>query len=354
MATDRAPILRTSERRSFKRCPWQWSYAWRQGLRPNGFKADALWFGSGIHLALAERYKYKGLRRGKNVLKVWRDYVNDEIAYVRTLPIGSAGVDEEPVWVSALELGEAMLGEYLDRYGMDERWYWVATEQSLEIDIPDPRHKRYGIPQQAKLLPKDGHTRPSLVTYGMTFDGAARDEQSEHGDLWLFEHKSAKAIMLQHLSLDDQAGSYWAFAHDALLRAGLITKDQHLEGIMYNFLRKAKPDARPRNEVGEYLNKDGSVSKSQPSPLLVREPVYRSPVERRTQVARIQAEALAMEAYRTKALPLFKTPTTDCAYMCQFYAMCELHENGDDWREYRKAMFKVEDPYAAHRKSTEE
>jgi hypothetical protein len=341
--SSRVPILRTSERRSFKRCPQQWAWAWRQGLRPNGFKADALWFGSGIHLALAERYKYKGLRRGKNVLKVWRDYVNDEIAYVRTLPIGSAGVDEEPVWVSALELGEAMLGEYLDRYGMDERWYWIATEQSLEVPIARPSRPGSG--------PATGGT---LVTYGMTFDGAARDEASQHGDLWLFEHKTAKAIMLGHLPLDDQAGSYWAFAHDALLAQGLITKDQHLEGIMYNFLRKAKPDARPRNEDGEYLNKDGSVSKSQPSPLLVREPVYRSPVERRTQVARIQAEALAMEAYRTKQLPLFKTPTTDCAYMCPFYAMCELHENGDDWREYRSAMFKVEDPYQNHRKSTEE
>lgn len=338
------PILRTSERKSFKRCPQQWHWAWRQGLRRNGFTANALWFGSGIHLALAERYKYKGLRRGKNVLKVWRDYVNDEIAYVRTLPLGSAGVDEEPVWVSALELGEAMLGEYLDRYGKDERWYWIATEQSLEIDIPRPRGYRVSVL----------NAESPLVTYGMTFDGAARDEASQHGDLWLFEHKTAKAIMLQHLSLDDQAGSYWAFAHDALLRAGLITAKQHLEGIMYNFLRKAKPDSRPRNAAGEYLNKDGSVSKSQPSPLLVREPVHRTPTERRTQVARIQAEALAMEAYRTKQLPLFKTTTTDCAYMCQFYAMCELHENDDDWREYRDAMFKVEDPYRDHRKSTEE
>jgi len=56
--SNRVPILRTSERRSFKRCPQQWAWAWRQGLRPNGFTANALWFGSGIHLALAERYEF--------------------------------------------------------------------------------------------------------------------------------------------------------------------------------------------------------------------------------------------------------------------------------------------------------
>jgi len=350
-ATSRAPFLRTSERRSFKRCPQQWWWGYREGLRAPGHKADALWFGTGIHLALAERYKYKGLRRGTNVLKVWREYVNDEIAFVRTLPIGNL-VDEEPVWEDARSLGESMLGGYLDTYGKDSRWHFISVEQTFTMDIPRPGAWAKAVPRPLK----SGHSRPTLVNYVGTFDGVARDLESAHEDPWLFEHKTAKAIMLNHLSLDDQAGSYWAVANEVLRAQKLIGPHDYLEGIQYNFLRKSKADDRPTDDRGQSLNKDGSVSKVQPSPRYVREPVTRTRAEVRTQFARIQAEALHMEAVRNKSLPLFKNPTADCSWGCAFHAMCELHESGDsaDYREYRDAMFKAQDPYADHHKSTEE
>jgi len=324
--------LRTSERRAFRRCPTRWWWGYREGLEPISHRANALWFGTGIHLALAERYKYKGLRRGRNVLKVWRDYVGEEVAYVATRPQNSH-VDDKPVWEEAGALGEAMLGAYLDEYGKDERWYWIATEQTFTSVI-----KAKGI----------------RINYHGTWDGAARDEESEHGDMWLFEHKSAKAITLNHLSLDDQGGSYWMVANEMLFALGLISATEALEGIMYNFLRKSKPDPRPRNADGMYLNQNGSVSKNQPAKAFIREPVYRTPAEQATQRQRIIAESRHMMKFRTGELDLYKNSTIDCSWDCSFFGMCELHENGDDWEEFADAMMRVRDPYADHRKSASE
>jgi hypothetical protein len=163
---------------------------------------------------------------------------------------------------------------------------------------------------------------------------------------------------------------------------------------MYNFVRKALADDRPRNADGHYCNKPvkadyikaiqedprngrtvaeltkmkvedlarlagravfGEVSKLQPKPRFVREAVYRSPNERATQIRRIQDEALWLDAMRTGALPIIKNPSPDCSW-CPYHDMCLLDERGDNVavKEYREAMYQVKDPYADHRKSTEE
>ena len=57
------PTLRTSERSTFKRCPWRWLQEYRFGFKPRFVEADAAWFGIGVHEALAQWY-LKGKRRG--------------------------------------------------------------------------------------------------------------------------------------------------------------------------------------------------------------------------------------------------------------------------------------------------
>jgi len=383
------PHFRTSERRSLKRCPQQWQWTYRQGLTTKSIRPGALWFGIGIHLALQERYKYKGLRRGKDVLKVWRDYVGEEIAFVNTTNYEDAdpNVAPEQEWVEAQALGEAMLGAYLDKYGKDERWHVISAEQTFEIPIPRPmsasERRTNSSAQRIARIP--------LVYYNGTFDLVALDaEAEEENSLLLWDHKTAKQITTSHLSLDDQAGAYWAIASDVLAHQGLIKPGMKLDGILYNFLRKTIPDDRPTNVDGEATNKPtkqqyiaafpkdvqdwaqdkkttladlvrmaneygiivlGDVSKTQPTPMFVRETVVRTRNERRTQIQRIQGEALLAEKYRTRELPLIKNPTKDCSWDCSFFSMCELHEAGGDWQEYRDAVYKKTDPYANHRKA---
>lgn len=379
--TERIPHTRTSERKDFKRCVQKWQWRWRKGLVPKYTKPDALWFGTGIHLALQHRYGYPGLRRGKNVLKVWRDYVGEEMAVVYGLGEG----DDEKVW-DAKALGEAMLGAYLDKYGLDERWHVISAEQTAEIAIPFPMMDT----RTKELMRID---RSVLTYYNAQFDLVARDLWSPDESLLLWDHKTAKAIRTHHLTLDDQAGSYWAIAGDVLAAKGLIQKGEKLDGILYNYLRKGMPDTRPKNADGLATNKPikahylarlqeagwwtpahskmrldeleneaarldltvlGDVSKVQPAPLFLREEVWRTAPERKTQIRKIQAEALHMEAVRKGIIPVTKNPTPECAFDCPFFQMCELHDAGDAWEEYRDMAFVRLDPYAAHRESTEE
>lgn len=361
------PHLRTSERKSFKRCVARWDWAYRKGLVPRFEKPGALWFGTGVHLALQHRYSKPGLERGYDVLKVWRDYCDAE----PDAGVWLQGEGEQVEWENARELGEIMLGGYLDKYGMDERWFVISAEQRFELPIPRPK--------------RDG----TLVLYNGTFDFVGRDQQTDDS-LWLWDHKTAKQIKLDHLSLDDQAGSYWAIASQTLAEQGLIPKGEPLDGILYNFLRKGKPDERPRNAAGQATNKPkkehylaalkeagciahakmtndrlaeeavkwgvevlGDVSERQSPALFHREPVYRTRPEQRRQIRRIQDEALHMDAVRRRLLPITKNPTPDCKWDCPFFLMCELQEAGDDWQSFRDTSFVVRDPYADHRESAD-
>lgn len=371
----RTPILRTSERRAFKRCIWRWWQSYRMGLVPLGSTSDALWFGTGVHLALAEWYKGPGLKRGPYPSETFSKWAENELRFIKTREqyrgqAGEAFIEEK--LVPAKELGVVMLDGYLNTYGKDPQWSIIAPEHSGQIDIMDPN-------DVDKLL----------CTYAFTYDLVYRC--LECGRVKLGEHKTAAAISLGHLPLDDQAGSYWAIASQELSASGLIGPKERIAGIQYNFLRKAKPDPRPRNSEGHYLNKatkqdavdalteagvlfdvkasgeklmelaaeklvkvEGKVSKSQPQPLFVREFVTRTAKQRAQQIRRIQGEALHMAYVREGYLPLTKNPTFNCQWDCDFHELCLLDETGGDVTEYRESMFRQQDPYADHRKSTEE
>lgn len=325
-----APLVRTSERRSFKRCPQQWWWAWRQGLKPKQ-AAPALWFGSGIHNALEAWYGTGTTRNTQAPFDIWDAWCDEEERVVR---IDSPTAPEDPEWVEARDLGKSMLERYFQKWGNDPNWDVIATERAFQIGVPDP----------------DNADVP-IVVYSGTFDGVFRDLNT--GKIWLMEHKTAKAIQVNHLTLDDQAGSYYWVAPTILAAEGLLKPGERIDGIMYNFLRKGLPDLRPTNSKGQHLNKDGSVSKVQPAALFARHEVYRSDKERVQMGKRVQSEARLMNMMRNDPSLVFKTPTRDCAWDCPFFSMCEMHEAGQDWREYRDLVYRVEDPYADHRKSTE-
>jgi hypothetical protein len=368
LTTTDLPYLRTSERNTFGECIRKWWWAYREGLRPNQVKADALWFGTGIHLALAEYYP-AGTKRGLDPVETWMRYVGDTMAWMRDHHNGDP---EQPEIVDAKTLGAAMLEGYQKFWGGDEHWDVIAPEYPFHVLIGRPN---------------------PMLNYVGTFDGVYRDLVD--GKIKLMEHKSRKAtIGTRHLRLDNQAGGYWAIATHELRTQGIIGPKEHISGIEYNFLRKAMPDDRPTNAQGLATNKPtsqhyiaaitqhveqhpwgappggltgkekaaelvdiaskleltvlGDVSKSQPSPLFVRYPLRRTSGERATQLQRIQDEAEHMAAVRRRELPVTKTPGDHCNF-CQFVDMCELHEQGNDWQTYRDFAYHREDPYADHR-----
>lgn len=367
-------MLRTSERKDFKRCPQRWWWAWREGLRPKKETFGPLWFGTGIHLALEKWYQV-GTERGVDPRITWREFVGTQVEYVKTLvEDGETGEGTITQWVEAGELGEGILTAYLDEFGSDDQWEVLAVELPFQVSIPKPG------------------TKTALVVYAGTFDLVARHRTS--GEVFLWDHKTAKSIQTGHLPLDDQAGSYWALATHVLRQKGILGKRERIHGIVYNFIMKALPDDRPRNADGLVCNKPkkehylaqldgvdgwdqeslkklkleelesiaaanylvvlGEVSKQQPAKRFHREIVLRTRAEMKTQVERIGSEAAVMELYRNGELPIIKNPTKDCQWDCTYRTLCELDEQGGDTDEYIGLVFKQEDPYAAHRAGEEE
>lgn len=389
MSHARIPMLRTSERKDFKRCQQRWWWAWREGLRDRGSPSTPLWFGTGIHLALAAWYCGPGTKRGPHPAETWTEFAKDELA---TVKIESPSEEEVQEYVDASELGRVLMEEYVRHYGTDDHKLIIAPEQTFKLPIPwHDRQQLY-----------DYGSKDLLVNFHGTFDGVWRDAGT--GWLILDEHKTAKTISTGHLDIDDQGGGYWAVATMVLRRQGLIGQKESLKGIEYNFIRKALPDTRPKDAEGYATNKPtkadyikaineerakmptktggswlgpeptgkeslellremaskmgltvlGERSKVQPKPLFERHMVHRTSKERFTQLQRIQDEAVHMRAIRDGLLPITLNPTRDCQWDCRFHAMCVLKENGGDWKEFKDLQYRQEDPYADHRKSAEE
>lgn len=361
--------LRSSERSTFKRCPQKWEWGIKEGLRPHRV-ANPLWFGTAVHVALAEWYKL-GFKRGPMPSHTFQRILDSD----RTLRVPSDDEEAEAEYISARELGVAMLENYVNHYKSDPNWDVLATEQTFEY-----------------WLPRRGSKRGRHTRYLGTFDGVYRDQTT--GYIWLPEHKTAVSINTQHLPLDYQAGPYWLVAEFVLKKMGIIKPGEHIAGIMYNILRKQKPDERPKNAEGLATNKPvkedyqeafrdagipwhrwgelvsltdhqlfaakyklkvlGKPSKIQPAPYFERYPVYRSVGERRTQFRRIQDDAWHIEKARNDPdFPIMKNPTKDCYWDCPFFQMCQLHDQGDleSVQDFKETMFTVGDPYEDHRKS---
>jgi hypothetical protein len=360
------PILRTSERATFKRCPWRWLQEYEYGYRPISADADAAWLGIGIHEALAGWY-LKGKRRGPHPARAFAEWAGEEIAYVKSY---ADETFDEGVWMDAKELGIAMLENYVDHYGKDTQWHIIATEEPFRITI-----KRNG---------------KAVVIFQSRWDGVLR--LLSDGRIYLLETKTTGQITLPYLEIDDQGGSYFAVASRLLRARGVLKPNEEIAGIIYNFIRRTPGDDRPQNEHGQYLNKptkehyvaaligvdewteselrklkvdglesvaaanyiavQGEVSKSQPPPPFVREIVERSKAEQRTQLDRIADEVQWMNAIRTGLLPVIKTPTKDCP-RCPFWIPCQIDERGNyaEAESVMRSDYIQIDPYEDTRKS---
>lgn len=336
MPTLSVPLLRNSERSDFLRCQIRWWWKWRRGLTKNLVPHGPLWFGTGVHLALAEWY-IPGSTRGREPRETWEEYCDTSIRDVVRIPTSSPTGEIVVEYEDAKELGGIMFDHYRATYGLDDQWEMIAPEQTFSVLIPDPRED----------------DPVALVNYVGTTDGVFRNKNTRR--IWLLENKSATQFMFGHLPLDNQAGSYLTVMETQLREMGVLRKNERIAGILYNILMKRKPHNKPKDAEGRYLNKDGSVSKVQPQDTLHRMPITRTIIEQHRHVKRIQTETLQMEPLRHSYQSLMKTPTYMCAYDCDFFELCQVHEGGDDETVERfiELSYKSEDPYYDHRMGAE-
>lgn len=331
--SDLLPILTTSERSQFKKCAQAWWWRYREGLSRKGEAPDALWFGIGVHEALAAWY-LNGKKRGPHPAETFAKWHGDEVRYIRAaMAERDSEWYDEPKYEDAGELGVAMLEAYVQKYGKDPSWDVISVETPFKVKIT-----RNGV---------------AIARFWSTFDGVYRDLSD--GLIYLMEHKTASAIQLAYLEIDDQGGSYFSVATKILRARGVLGPKENIAGVMYNFLRKSMPDDREVNAEGLSLNKDGSVSKRQPTPAFVRQLVERSPSEVKTQMERMADEVAVMNAMRDGIIPVTKTPTKQCPNFCEFWNLCTLHERGSERAitALKRSSFTQSDPYDRYRKSSD-
>lgn len=372
------PLLRQSERTSFRRCTQAWWWGYREGLTPRKIDSGAAWFGTGIHLVLAEWY-IPGVKRGRDMLETWEEYTRGSYETIRVQP--DFGEEEFANYEDARMLGEDMIRQYIEKYGTDDRWEVIAVEKRFSVLIPHPNRA----------------VRRAIANNVGTFDLVIRDRAT--GRIYIVDHKTCKAFEYMHLTIDDQGGSYVSVGTHFLRQEGLIGEKEVVRGIQYNFLRKQKKDVRPENSQGEKLNKPekkhyakalslddvnwegedkteaeymkmtlaklqeeaedrelvvgGEVSKNQPQPNLYRHVVDRTTRERNRQITRIGTEVSIMNKFRSGKLPLYKNPTKDCTWQCDFFELCELDEKSGDVEDLKKMMYTTRDPYMDHREGAE-
>lgn len=326
------PLIRTSERGDFKTCQFYWYQRWVRGLTSE-HTATALWFGTAIHKALEVRYPI-GRKRGRlsDVLAAFEAFLGDE---VRRMYLEGDNLDDVEI-VDARALGISMLRGYVQFWGKDSHWEVVHCEQTFQVDVPHWRTGR------------------TLATYCGTWDLVVWDRVDKK--FYVVDHKTRRSFprIWTFYDLNDQAGSYLWVAPEVLRNLGIMRKGQHLEGIVFNCLRKKMPDDRERNAEGLCLNKNGTVSKRQPAPLYARYTSHRTAVERVAQARHVVAEVQQMNAVRSGKMIATKHPTEQCP-RCPFFDMCLLDERSrEDAQVYAQGMYRTTDPYADHREAMRE
>lgn len=324
------PLVRTSERSSFNNCRWAWNLSYGQRLRQRRDK-PVLRFGTLVHAALADYYVV-GRRRGADPVKSFIKHYEKDVAEAGEFMLIVNDEYEDPEgteWEDAKDLGVVMLERYLDRFKGDPDWEVLATEQPFRVLVRNPRNNR------------------PMFWYVGILDLVMREIST--GRVWIWDHKTTGAIDLHAIGMNEQFGSYWCFGTEWLKINSIIRPDyfNDLSGLMVNFLRRAKRDDRPTNDLGQYLNKDGTVSKRQPRPYFHREPTFRTEHDREQVRLRAMNDFREMQMAKRGDLPINKKPGFFNCRSCQWLDACELHETGSDHESFIAATTETWNPYEA-------
>jgi hypothetical protein len=344
--------MRNSERSTFKACPFRWWLTYDMLLK-SSYEKPALRFGTLVHMALADWY-IPGVKRGVHPATGFEKHYAKDLETAEKMGFR----DDDGTWVEAGELGVAMLNHYVDVYGNDDEWEVIATELPFQTLVPRSHCEVCGQPiiKEGNLwmcdpqCPNDGTGQmPGWFLYAGVIDGCWRNRRKK--EVWIPDHKTTSGIgpsKGRHLVIDDQAGGYWSFGVDALYRKGILKPKQKLTGMLFNYLRKQKPDERPTDKQGRFLNKDGTVSKQQPAPFFLRLPVFRDEIDRQSARDRAAVDYGMIEAVRNGDIPLTKNPGEMNCPGCWAIDICELHEMGADFQSMIEGSTRKWNPYAEH------
>jgi hypothetical protein len=217
-----------SDIRNFRSCrrKWDWSSGLRHNLEPVVPYAP-FFIGRAIHHCLEWYY-------GPEHRDVWTSL--DHFLDNETKIAGNLWTQEQQMWEESVDLVTELLGHYMLWVQVDPSPFNDSFLEFLDLEIP------FNVPM---YNPDTGEVDPEIRLEGR-FDGIVKHKPT--GTFWIWECKTTRSIkeLVKSFENDEQAGAY-IYAAEQL-------HDIHIEGVLYNMLRKRAP-SHPR------ILQDGYVSK---------------------------------------------------------------------------------------------
>jgi len=338
--------LRTTERRTFKRCRKKWDYEFVQGLLPKQ-RSPKLFVGEAVHIGLEAFYSRV------SATDAMEDFFQ---AHITAVNYDRLDEEQRTSLNADMDLARGIVQHYC-------RW----AKDNDDFDV-----------HGAELYAEVPVNKSLTVT--LRLDGVIEDANG----IWLLEHKTTSGIDTEAgwLELDDQASTYcWAYdqliAGNGKIRIGgkMVNPDGYwlpnkpAAGMLYNFLLKQVPHPPIRNKDGslsvassnltctpedyEAALKEGPgvydakyenfLERLRAKKWFHRLKVYRSAVEMEKYGAQIKVEHNEMELVRLHPELRYRNPTKDCLWDCPFNTICKGELDGLDMDFTKDELFVKEE-----------
>ena len=332
---ERIAVVRTSDRISFRRCRrrWNWSSHLRQNLGTLVTPAP-LWMGVGFHFALEDFHGVKEWPSAKEAFVAFAAATYRKARH--TLP----GDFEE-----LTDLAGGMLNYY--------EKLWLPARDPLRTFMWDGR-PQVEVNFRIEVPWERGHHGFDRVVYSGTIDRITIDDYNR---LWLIDYKTAKQIQTMHFANDPQISAYcWAAAQmypgyevagfiyqqhrkalpdpNLFLASGKITTNQNFKTTrsfykhalinLYGAIEKA-----PLANVN-HLNWLARMEDTEKDFFIRRDRIHRNARQNESEGVKLLME---LDEMLNPDLPLYPSPTRDCAYMCPFHGVCVSLDDGSDWED---------------------
>lgn len=292
-----------SELRSFKECRRRWYLGYVRRLKKNSQGIGAASLGNRVHNALAALYDPDG--GGEDAMwAVFQAHAESDIQRYEEAGEGTKELRKE------IDLARAMVEgyvEWLAEEGADRDLEVIGVEDTVEVPSPHP-----GVNLVAKLD----------VRVRRTSDGARM----------FMDHKTVADFTspVKTIHLDEQMLEYHLIER-------ILQVDEPCAGAIYNMLRKVKRTGRAK------------------PPFYARHEVYHGDEELRafyyrvygviSDMLAVEQQLLAGADHRVVAYP---TPTRDCSWKCEFFAVCGMFDDGSAVEDVLDGGYHEGDPYARY------
>lgn len=304
--------ISNSEMQAFKRCRRKWYLQWYRNLRlkeqkPLGPRA----IGTQVHAALAEWYQPEGAPRTdpnqalENVLlDDWNRLVGDESAET------SLSTEDIESFKKQCDLVRAMVSgyvEWIEETGQDEGLTVIAPETELCVSL-------------------DENDLPGIKLIGKLDVRVRREIDGAH---LFIDHKTVANLTTpaRTLHLDEQ------MMHYMLLEQLAVGPGEQTDGAIYNMIRKVKRTATAKPPFYERIEQRHNAATLESFKMrLIGSVKVMLDVER----------ALVNGAdHRVVAYP---TPTKDCSWDCDFFAICSMFDDGSHVEAMIADLYNEKDP----------